>query len=543
MMPFTRFGPTRQWLRSGIALLALSVGLAASPCAHATAPPPVRAANWTLSSAADWQAVALDGLIVVASDRGDAALTLDDGRPEGHFTSPVYAAPFPFTAAALFWTADTQDGAGLAVKVRLSQDGLAWSPWYPIYHPETQSDGRTYGENIVAMDGARFVQVRAVLTALSGAHSPRLDDLTVLLIDASHAPTLAQALADSAAVRSAALERPPLISRQAWGADPSYLDWDPEYAPVERMVLHHTVTAGGSNPVAEVQAIYYYHAVTRGWGDIGYNYMVDRYGNLYEGRYGGDDVIGAHTARWNTGALGIALLGCYDSSDCAPGQTPSTAALDSIAELATWTASRRVFDPRQAETFINVYGDPPLTLQRLAGHRDYRQYIGGQWYNATACPGDILYSHLATLRNTAWSRLPDDDVRFVSHSTPAILWPGQTVSVSFELRNAGKAPWTPDTVRLGYRWLDEAGNTIAQETTAGSLSGAVPFAGSLALTATLTAPPTPGTWTLRWDLYRPGAGWFADLSSASRPLEMRVRLIDASNLTQRLFLPVIIRPE
>ena len=86
------------------------------------------------------------------------------------------------------------------------------------------------------------------------------------------------------------------------------------------------------DPVAEVQAIYYYHAVTRGWGDIGYNYLADGYGNLYEGRYGGDDVIGAHTARWNTGALGVALLGCYDSGGCSPGQTPSAAALDATAD-------------------------------------------------------------------------------------------------------------------------------------------------------------------------------------------------------------------
>jgi len=515
--------------------------LATGTTAFADAPPQPQATHWTLTSEADWRAGALEGLAVAADDEDDGTLTLAHGRAAGRFTSPVHQTPFAVTAAAVFWRSDTTDGSGLAVELRLSQDGVTWSPWYPIYHPETQSDGRTYGENIVALDGAQFVQVQVALSALTPTRLPNLHELTVVLIDASDAPTPAQALVASAAVHPSALDRPIIISRQAWGADPIYLDWDPEYAPVGRMVLHHTVTAGGSNPISEVQAIYYYHAVTRGWGDIGYNYLVDGFGNVYEGRYGGDDVIGAHTARWNSGALGVALLGCYDPDDCSPEQTPSPAALDAIADLMAWTASRRVIDPRQEVSFTNPYDDPSLTLYRLAGHRDYSQYLDGQWYNATSCPGEALYDELVALRAEAWSRLPDHDVRFEDHETPSLLKAGQSIAVSLSVRNAGLAPWRPGEVYLGYIWLDQDGTPVSQTTDAGSLSSEVAFGDWLPMTGTLNAPSAAGTYTLRWDLYRQGAGWFAEFDPASQPLEVSVSVVDPASLSQRLLLPVLVR--
>ena len=521
-------------------ILALSLLLTLGPAARAAPPSTLRINHWTLTSAADWHAGTLDGLTVLAEDGGEGTLSLARGRAVGRFTSAVHRAPYPFTAASPFWTADTDDGIGLAVELRLTQDQVTWSPWYPIYHPETQADGRTYSESIITTDSARFVQVRVTMSALTPTRFPKLDDLTVVLIDASGAPTPEQALATTTIVGPSALNRPTIIARQGWGADPAYLDWDPEYAPVQRIVLHHTVTSGGSNPVAEVQAIYYYHAVTRGWGDIGYNYLVDAYGNIYEGRYGSDDVIGAHTARWNTNALGVALLGCYDPDGCSPGQTPSATALDSIADLAAWTASRRLIDPRQATTTTNPYGDPPLTLHRLAGHRDYSQYIDGQPYNATACPGDTLYGELATLRDGAWSRLPDDDARFDGHDTPGTLLPGQVATFSLSMRNAGKVPWTPGEVSLGYRWIDGLGNTVAEEINAAALSAQVDFASSQAITAPLVTAPVTGTLTLRWDLYRSEAGWFADLNPASEPLDVAVTVIDPASLPHRLFLPLII---
>ena len=76
-----------------------------------------------------------------------------------------------------------------------------------------------------------------------------------------------------------------IISRAAWGADENLMTWTPEYRTVRKFVVHHTATSNGDlDPAATVRAIYYYHAVTRGWGDIGYNYLIDAQGRIYEGR-------------------------------------------------------------------------------------------------------------------------------------------------------------------------------------------------------------------------------------------------------------------
>jgi hypothetical protein len=522
-----------------IIIVILCAFYATGATAVATQSPEPLTAYWTLTSADDWRSGALDGLAVISDEDGGGTLTLARGHATGRFTSSIQPTPLALTAAALFWRSDTNDGSGFDVEIRLSQDRVTWSQWYAIQYPETQADGYTYGENVVAFDGAGYVQVRVTLSALTPTRFPSLDQLTVVMIDASNAPTPAEALAASPPIGPAAVNRPIVISRQAWGADPAYLDWDPEYAPVQRVVLHHTATAGGGNPVGEVQAIYYYHAVTRGWGDIGYNYLVDSNGNIYEGRYGGDDVTGAHTARWNNSALGVALLGCYDAGDCPPGQTPSAVALDAITDLVTWTASRRMIDPRQEVTFTNSYTDPPLNLYRLSGHRDYSQYIDGQWYNATSCPGEALYSELPALRDEAWSRLPEDDVRFEGHDTPALLKAGQVVTVSLSLRNAGAATWIPGDVTMGYRWFDDTGILISEGTNAGSLATETPFGASLSVAATLAAPPGDETHTLHWDLYRLGVGWFAEGSPASEPLEAVVRVMDTD--PQRSFLPLITR--
>ena len=91
------------------------------------------------------------------------------------------------------------------------------------------------------------------------------------------------------------------------------MQWDPEYVPVKKIIVHHTVTSNSDpDPAATVRSIYYYHAVSLGWGDIGYNFLIDRQGRIYEGRYGGNAVVGGHALTWNYGSVGIAALGNYE---------------------------------------------------------------------------------------------------------------------------------------------------------------------------------------------------------------------------------------
>jgi hypothetical protein len=118
---------------------------------------------------------------------------------------------------------------------------------------------------------------------------------------------------------------PDIITRAQWGADESIRTWDPEYAPtIKAATLHHTADRN-SYTAAEVpgmlRAIYAYHAQTRGWGDIGYNVIVDKFGRIFEGRYGGlsSTVIGAHAGGFNYGTFGVSMLGNYSEVDHPPG--------------------------------------------------------------------------------------------------------------------------------------------------------------------------------------------------------------------------------
>ncbi|MPZ14565.1 MAG: N-acetylmuramoyl-L-alanine amidase, partial [Chloroflexi bacterium] len=109
------------------------------------------------------------------------------------------------------------------------------------------------------------------------------------------------------------------------------MTYRPEYASVSKFIVHHTVTSdGGADPAATIRAIYYYHAVTLGWGDIGYNYLIGHGGNAYEGRAGGPNAIGIHAGRFNRGSDGIALLGTFTE------QAPSTPMLGGLASIIGW---------------------------------------------------------------------------------------------------------------------------------------------------------------------------------------------------------------
>jgi len=114
---------------------------------------------------------------------------------------------------------------------------------------------------------------------------------------------------------------PPVFSRAQWGADESLRTWAPQYAPtIKAATVHHTADTNdysADQVPAIMRSIYRYHAVSLGWGDIGYNVIVDKFGRLWEGRYGGlaSIVIGAHAGGFNTGTFGVSMMGNYDLVD------------------------------------------------------------------------------------------------------------------------------------------------------------------------------------------------------------------------------------
>lgn len=323
-----------------------------------------------------------------------AALTLAPERVDGDFTSSSEETDYPFNALGLHWVAGTPPGSSVTAEVRFSHDGEEWGDWHPMLFAgeevpdhigQTKSAGETIGQLVFTEGSTRF-QYRLHLKANEAGQSPSVSRLTASYIDATgqHESSLSIATlwnrlgpGDGGGGISQASASPSIVSRAQWGANEAYMTWDPEYATPKKQIIHHTVTGNYDDPVATVRSIYYYHAVSLGWGDIGYNYLVDRYGRIFEGRYGGNSVIGGHALGWNTGTVGIAALGNFEGS----GITPEM--YTGFVQVLAWKANLHQ---------INPYGATPMNgavIPNIVGHRDTY---------STACPGGNLYAYLPAFR-------------------------------------------------------------------------------------------------------------------------------------------------
>ncbi|MBE6482878.1 MAG: N-acetylmuramoyl-L-alanine amidase [Actinomyces ruminicola] len=197
----------------------------------------------------------------------------------------------------------------------------------------------------------------------------------------------------------------PVITRSEWGASSSYMSWSPEYAAAKHVIVHHTAGTNNytsSQSASIVNGIYYYHAVTLGWGDIGYNFLVDKYGQVFEGRYGstgaaaGKMVVGGHAYGANTGTMGISMMGTYTSV------SPSSTQLTNVGKMAGWFLGRAgitsatgsaSFTFKSTEKYA---AGQTVSLPAISGHRD----VG-----YTACPGDAGYSKLGQIRSAAQNQI------------------------------------------------------------------------------------------------------------------------------------------
>lgn len=317
------------------------------------------------------------------------------------YTSPIVLASLPFSDLGAAWAADLPPGTSLILEIRSSPDeeGDQWTDWELIEEeddlpamPFGQYAGELYF--VPQRDGVhRRFQYRLHFAAVQAHTLPRLDQLTFTLIDAREGPSTSEMMAlQGPKGELSGVDRPPVISREAWGCPEggSSPRWPPEYERVTHVVIHHTATPNDDTDwAARMRSIWYYHANTRGWGDIGYNFLIDPLGNVYEGRAGGGDqytldVVGGHARNYNYGTMGVGNLGTYSS---APVPAPLQETLEA---LIAWKASQRGIDPLGRS--FNSY----KVYDHIAGHRD----LGD-----TSCPGEILYGLLPTIRQNVQVRL------------------------------------------------------------------------------------------------------------------------------------------
>ena len=208
-----------------------------------------------------------------------------------------------------------------------------------------------------------------------------------------------------AGVATAATVQPRIVSRAGWGADERIRRADPDYSDtVKAAVVHHTVQSNSYSPsesAALVRADYLYHVRTRGWNDIGYNFLVDRYGRVFEGRYGGITraVLGAHAGGFNTNTTGVAMLGTFTTS------RPTSPMLAALERLLAWKLDLTHVDPRGRTALTSAGG---ANTRYPAGRRVVVNTIFGHRSTSyTTCPGDPTIGLLPRIRSAvSWIGRP-----------------------------------------------------------------------------------------------------------------------------------------
>ncbi len=300
-----------------------------------------------------------------------------------------------------------------------TRTGSGWTPWRTIpYDPDHGPDPGSAearharpGTDPMLVGRVARVQVRAVSTrplpadmklalispgraAHTASEHAALDTSTLDGADGSDsvyraAGTQPAAGATDTAQLAAAVftPRPVIYSRAQWGADESMRDAPSlHYGDVHAGFIHHTVNANDYTR-AEVpgilRSIYAYHVRSRGWSDIGYNYLIDRFGRIWEGRYGGIDrpVVGAHTLGYNNDSFGASAIGNYQTA------RPTQAMLQAYATLFAWKLSLHGVDASSTRQFVTS-----RDFQAINGHRDAE---------STLCPGQYLYNKIPTIRRLA----------------------------------------------------------------------------------------------------------------------------------------------
>jgi hypothetical protein len=350
--------------------------------------------------------------------------TLERGR--ALITSDIIEVPLhserPFLAAALNWQATLADPHQVNAWIRGSSNGTDWSDWLEAgYDHHTVLDDDWYSGHLVFLDDdTRFVQFRVEvipsmlwqypsvrafdLHFINPGVTPdedleqhkrtarRSSDTAVQLKDLSNAPQI-----DFQVNTSSSYDLPEYVDRVNWGAPLRLTNRaSRSVTNVTHLIVHHSAGQTNSTDFAAVVRSYYsYHTgTTLGWSDIGYNWLVDGNGVIYQGRAfnndGNTNVIGAHFAGQNSFTMGVCIIGNYNVVE------PTQKAYDALRDVLAWKANERNMDVlvRRNHAVQN------RNIFTISGHRD-----GG----STDCPGHRVYQHLPQVRNrvNAWLNPPE----------------------------------------------------------------------------------------------------------------------------------------
>lgn len=446
------------------------------------------------------------------------------------YISPSIAFDDSFASAAVSWDQDNSNGDA-AMFLRASNDGKNWSDWYEaiLFYKNNQT---RYGEILFFPASSRYIQIKAA----ADEHDPK--DVIIQKITVNIFPEIKTPLAEKIlkslvgkfkviqVLAQTAGTDVKIIPRAEWGANEDWrfcASWDAakdtcaakssdprwplEIYPVKKFIIHHT--AGDSHnkidPKEAIRNVYRWHAIIieGGWGDIGYNYIIDQEGNIYEGRFGGDGVQAGHTFngpyckrigtagqdatpcgatkgdveigyQMNAGTVGIAVLGNFNTEVANEKVKAAIAKLINLksqtaqitsGDTADWSVPIKVKSPDGMEpgiiesairdsgmlltgknlSFDFDFTDPakPLAvvhgLPTIISHRDV---------DRTSCPGDNFYPQLEEIRRLAINPTTEYEAKFDSSTLPAAMYVLKADSGEIKIRNTGSRSWLKADVDL-----------------------------------------------------------------------------------------------
>ncbi|MFD9286502.1 peptidoglycan recognition family protein [Streptomyces mirabilis] len=314
---------------------------------------------------------------------------------------------FPITAVSITWT-----GSPRGVRLRLADRNGKLGDWQEV------NAGCPCAKDPGTLRTMSIAPPHRALVLAQGSYGYQLDvDAGVKIIDAvavdagrleptqPTTPTKPPTTSASPSPPDTSFPPPGLALRADWGADESKRftangqESSPaRFSPAQAITVHHTATSvDDPDPAATVRAIYTQHAVSNDWGDIGYHFLIDRQGAIYEGRFSGADgipahnknnevVTGFHTFAFNSGNIGIALLGDFNKAELPPRMR------ESLVQLIASLAARHKLDPMGNITYVSPTSGKSTKGPALGGHRDW---------TSTECPGSNTYAELSTVRELA----------------------------------------------------------------------------------------------------------------------------------------------
>jgi hypothetical protein len=382
-----------------------------------------------------------------------------------------------------------QGPADAALQLRFRIPGAGWSAWASAashgHGPEARAPHATGTRHVgdpIWTGGTVLLQLRATrvltdvrvqLVDVSGGIGARRLALTPLAVAAS--------LPLAAPTYDAGPGQPPIIARRAWAQGVSRPRVAPEYGSVQMAFVHHTENPNGYLPgevPAMLRAIYAFHRYVNGWNDIGYNFVVDLYGRIFEARAGGVDepVVGAHAGGYNLASTGVAVLGSFMSVPISP------AARGALERLLAWKLALHGV-PAQGHTTVRVNpagavysrfrAGAHVSLPRIAGHRDG---------DSTDCPGNVLYGELPGIRTGVQALAPNPVLATLglvsptaaptepAPGTPTAQAPATTLTGALMLLDG--TPLAGAQVAVQMRTVRRKGELVSEQTLARAVTDA-----------------------------------------------------------------------